>query len=260
MKKLPPAIFALALATSCQAATVDSDPAYFGDWILFQPVAEKVGKPEPFVDRPATISLSADRYSGFDGCNYVNGHVRSSSEGKIAFPQPGVSTLMGCTGDNEAISRQFGQALAGAQSYRVSGNQLVLLDGNATLLATFVRQPSNIASTSWRQASYHDGRSGFVSTLISEKMTLSFLQSGQVKGFGGCQDYQGVFQSEEANGKVGFSNLVVAASRQRCSAASRREQQRYLKALARAVRYKRIGNAIEFYDGNGMRVVSFKAQ
>jgi heat shock protein HslJ len=69
--------------------------------------------------------------TGADGCNSLRGSYKA--DGAALTIGPVMGTLMACSG----LERRFLEALGATKKWKVSGNELTLLDGSDRPVATF---------------------------------------------------------------------------------------------------------------------------
>lgn len=73
-----------------------------------------------------------ETFSGFTGCNRISGRYSTSDTSGISFNNATASTRMVCMGDYDEDS--FVKAINRVNNYKVTKNQLQLLDGNDVVL------------------------------------------------------------------------------------------------------------------------------
>lgn len=73
-----------------------------------------------------------ETFSGFTGCNKISGRYNTSDTSGISFNNATPSTKMVCMGDYDEGS--FVKAINRVNNYKVTKNQLQLLDGNEVVL------------------------------------------------------------------------------------------------------------------------------
>lgn len=90
-------------------------------------IAKEVNGQIPYL----TFDKAEQRYSAMTGCNTVNGTLETSNS-KLKFGL-GMSTMMFC--ENMTVENGFKQILEEVHSYKIIGNELVLMGRNETVLA-----------------------------------------------------------------------------------------------------------------------------
>ncbi len=117
--------FFMALATtSCTTAGEPSAPPLRGTtWQVLPQQAPEMSPP-----RPAELRLdpAAERYSGFTGCNRINGSFELAGQGLRL--QAGATTHMACPGDGDREEARFLQALPLVERWQWTEGELRLLD------------------------------------------------------------------------------------------------------------------------------------
>ena len=83
-----------------------------------------------------TLNFEKDTFNGSDGCNQYNGSYTVDGE-KISVAENIAATMMACEEPIMAQSSTYIAALRQAAVYKVTDQQLILLDANSKTLATF---------------------------------------------------------------------------------------------------------------------------
>lgn len=83
-----------------------------------------------------TLNFEKDTFNGSDGCNQYNGSYTVDGE-KISVAENIAATMMACEEPIMAQSSAYIAALRQAAVYKVTDQQLILLDANSKTLATF---------------------------------------------------------------------------------------------------------------------------
>jgi heat shock protein HslJ len=99
-----------------------------------------------------TLNFANDRFNGTDGCNQYNGSYTVAGE-KITVGENIAATMMAC---EEPVAKQAAAyivALRQAAVYKITGQQLTLLDADSKALATF-RQSLELTDKDPRNATY----------------------------------------------------------------------------------------------------------
>ncbi len=181
---------------------------------------------------------------GSDGCN--NYRTTATVDGKnIEFAQPGAATLMACEEPIMSQATAFQEALAAAETFSATEEDLVLMDGDGNEVATFAVASQELSGTSWIVTSYNNGREAVVSVIGGAEITASFGEDGQVSGTAGCNNY---FASFEADAEAGTITIGQAGSTMMACEEPEgimEQEQEYLAALATAATYRVQGNTLE---------------
>ena len=129
------------LAAAIVAACGGAQEYPYGNWQL----SMLHGEPG-LSQRPLTLELHNDNYSGRDGCNsffgdYRYGTLEAGTSGDF-FLLSGLRTEVGCP--TEQLAKQaddYFDALISGTQYRVVNGQLEVLDWDNQPLLVFVREP-----------------------------------------------------------------------------------------------------------------------
>lgn len=181
---------------------------------------------------------------GSDGCNNYRTTATVDSE-NIEFAQPGAATLMACDEPIMAQATAFQEALAAAETFSATGEELILMDGDGNEIATFSAASQELSGTSWIVTSYNNGREAVVTVLNGTEITASFAEDGQVGGSAGCNNY---FASYEAEADAGTITIGQAGSTMMACAEPEgimEQEQEFLVALTTAATYRVQGNTLE---------------
>jgi heat shock protein HslJ len=94
--------------------------------------------------RPAIqLEAGTGRFSGNDGCNRIMGSYQADIT-SLKFGQM-ASTRMACIPGNDAVSRNFSEALTRTATYRLESNYLILLDASGDKLLTLRKAGDPVA-------------------------------------------------------------------------------------------------------------------
>jgi len=187
---------------------------------------------------------------GSDGCNNYRTTVTVDGD-NIEFAQPGAATLMACDEPVMSQATAYQEALAAAETFTATSEELVLMDGAGNELATFAVASQELSSTSWIVISYNNGREAVVSVINGTEITASFGDDGQVSGTAGCNNY---FASYEADAEAGTITIGQAGSTMMACAEPEgimEQEQGYLAALATAATYRIEANTLEMRTADG---------
>jgi heat shock protein HslJ len=103
-------------------------------WKLVEAAGEAVVTPADRSEAYFRLDPMGNRVEGFSGCNRFSGTYKL--EGRtLRFAQVAM-TMMACS-DTRNPEERFSRAINGAAAYKVSGNQLELLDAAGAALARF---------------------------------------------------------------------------------------------------------------------------
>lgn len=194
---------------------------------------------------------------GSDGCN--NYRTTATVDGEsIAFAQPGAATLMAC---EEPIMNQatgFQEALAAADTFSATADELTLRDGGGNEVATFAIQSQELSGTSWIVTSYNNGREAVVGVLEGTEMTADFGADGQVSGTAGCNNYFGPFEADAEAGTLSVGEIGSTMMACADPEGIMEQEQEYLAALATAATYRIQGNTLEMRTADDALAVTMQ--
>lgn len=231
------------LLTGCGAMSAPTMPQLDGTAWVLSALPGRTLIPES----ETTLGFAEGRAQGSDGCNRFT-LPYSSSDGAIEVSGAGPMTRRACAPDLMKQGESFIAALTGARRYRISGDQLQLLDANSKALAMFVSQSQSLAGTSWQVTGINNGRNALVSTQTGSKVTMVFAADGRVAGSAGCNQYSALYQSEAGR----FRFVSPAATRRMCADPKLMDQERaFLKALEASTVLRIEGGRLEFRDAGG---------
>ncbi|MCU0921814.1 MAG: META domain-containing protein [Burkholderiaceae bacterium] len=247
-------ILAAAVLVGCSSidtASQDASPPpglTDSDWIL----AALPGT--PLLPAPqATLRFEGDRASGGDGCNrYSIGFT--AANGKLAFGPQRTSTQMACPEPASQLARAFNAVLDNARGYRIEAGSLLLLSASGATLATLAPQPQTLAGTAWQVDAYNNGREAVVNVITGTQLTLEFGASGELRGSGGCNNFNGRYTAKEGTLSIG----QVASTRMACMQPDGRMAQEaaFLAALQSVTQARREADRLELRTASGALAVS----
>jgi heat shock protein HslJ len=212
-------------------------------WVL----AALPGGPLP-IEAVPTLAFDAARASGSDGCNRYFAQYTSAPNGELQFGLRG-GTQMACPQEQARLAEAFGEALNATRGYRNERGQLLLLDGDGTVLATFDPQATALAGTSWRVSAYNNGKQAVVSVLGGSLLTLQFAGDDGVRGSAGCNDFSG---SYHASGRtLSFGPLVTTRKACAAPAGVMAQEIAFLNALQSTASVRREGQTLELRTASG---------
>ncbi len=146
------------------------------------------------------ITFDAHSFSGFGGCNAYGGSYRVQGA-QFTVAQGVETTDMYCEVP-EGVTEQeqaFYQALAESAAYQLVGRQLEIMDQTGEVVLLFVHDqksglinPDDLLGTQWSAVSM-DGEP----LIADSQITIGFVESGLVRGFAGCRNYEAEYQTTE---------------------------------------------------------------
>jgi heat shock protein HslJ len=207
----------------------------------------------------ATITFEdPDRIFGNTTCNQYNGTYQL--DGNKLDLTPGAMTMMACV--DPALAGQesdFLAALSDTATYKIQGEQLLLLDqAGATVLTFKVLHPSALAGTNWQVTVYNNGKEALVSVLASSEITALFSEDGKLSGLAGCNNYNATYDVDGNSLSIG----PAATTRKFCGDPEglMEQESAYLKALESVKSYEISADILTLKDANGTTLVKYSAQ
>ena len=205
-----------------------------------------------------TFDIGKNRFSGSGGCNRIMGYVNAEGD-RLKFGRV-ASTLMACK--NSDLEKEFLSALESTVNYKITGNQLMLANPDKVLLVFY--DPTMELRERTAEDAVTDNRLNDIWVLESikdlqanEKNYMKGLPTLEINikemrfsGNGGCNSFNGKFESEGNNIKFG----PAATTRMMCPGNYESE---FLTALSNADSFK-IENSRLYLMQNGKGVMVFK--
>jgi heat shock protein HslJ len=203
----------------------------------------------------ATLSFGTDdRATGSDGCNAFGGsYMVDGSSLKFGAL---ISTLIAC---EEAVTTQataFQKALAETAAFTMTDDALTLSSAGGDELATFARQSTDLAGTSWVVTNYNNGNQAVVGVLAGTELTVMFGAEGQVSGSAGCNTFSGPFKQDGGTIDIG----PLASTLKACSdpAGVMEQEVQFLEALQQAATYQWSGDRLDLRTADDALAISMR--
>jgi heat shock protein HslJ len=177
-----------------------------------------------------TMTFSADgQVAGTGGCNQYSAPYQTDGDKLTVGPIS--STLMLCEGAVGAQETAFFNGLSGADTWLITGNGDLELNGAAKVFASkgAAGSPSPPASgaglggTAWNLAEM-GGTADFARILP----TIEFGEDGSVSGFAGCNTFSGTFTTEGTT----LTMSPLATTKIGCQRPASAVEAEYLNALS----------------------------
>lgn len=166
-----------------------------------------------------TINFENDRFYGTDGCNQYNGSVKLDGE-KISIDDKIATTRMACEESVMQQGSEYLYMLVQAATYKVSDQQMLLLDKDGKTLATFT-QMLTMTGKDPKNATYLiDDKAITLIDGVSEveaapgsatKLMTSYFGNGVELDLNGDGVMDSAFLLEQTSGGSGTFYYVVAA-------------------------------------------------
>ena len=192
-------LVALAVAVELTLGGCASSPNTLADtrWSLVNLNGQSVGS-HPQV----SIKFGDNKINGADGCNSYSTSYTVKGR-KFSVNKNIAATMMACSEPIMQQAAAYITALTQAAAYKIDGRQLTLLDASGKVLATFMRQSSELGGTSWIVTGYNNGRQAVVSVVIGSKLTADFSADGRLSGSAGCNNYTATYAASGKSIKIG---------------------------------------------------------
>ena len=206
-------------------------------------------------DTLVTINFENGKINGTDGCNTYS-TTYTVNGAKFTVNKDVVTTKMACPEPIMQQAAAYITALTQAVTYKIDGQQLMLLDASDNTLATFTMQSRELGGTSWIVMGYNDGNQAVISVVIGSELTADFSADGNLSGSAGCNDYTATY---EASGKS-IKIVPTASTLKMCvdPAGVMEQERQYLKALETAATYRLDGNQLELRTADGALAATFE--
>lgn len=206
----------------------------------------------PIVGTTLTLNFNADgTVSGDSGCNSYGGSYVVDGN-KLTISKL-ISTLRACVSPDGVMDQeaQYLAALQNSATFDVAGNNLTIRDASGAMQVTATRStaPTGLAGTAWQVTGVNNGNQGVVSIINGTELTLMFGTDGKVSGNGGCNSFNGSYESKDAALKIG----PLASTRKACATPDgvMTQETQYLTALQNAATYDISGNTLTIRDASG---------
>lgn len=205
-------------------------------------------------DTKLTLNMLADRYAGYNGCNWFLGVYDVNGE-ELRFNTPAITSFICEDEDVSAQAATYSSALVNITRFEMDGDKLVTYTVGDQKMATFVpAEPAAIEGTAWTAKFVNDGED-LVAASTYEFTVSAVFQDGKVTGNGGCNDYEADYVVD--GNSVTISNLVSGTEECTDVAGSSQVEQWYFASLAATQTYDALVTSMVFSDGEGNPQVFF---
>ena len=249
--KISMLVVAVIVLAACQQVPGGSAAIELADtnWVL-----SSLGGTMPAAGTSVTMKFGADgTVSGSDGCNRFNTTFTQKND-SLTFVQPGASTMMACEEDIMSQAIAFAGAMAATKSVLADDANLILKDAEGKILATFVVLSQDLTGTSWKVASYNNGKEAVVGLIEGTEITATF-DDDQVSGSAGCNRYFAGFAVEGGSITIDMPGATMMFCE--TPAGVMEQEAAYLTALASAATYVNNGDSLEFRTAADQIAVMF---
>jgi heat shock protein HslJ len=221
-------------------------------WILDASSVDAL-EPDAPDDARATLRLEAGQAGGTAACNLYGGTYELGDDGTVSIHVQGM-TEMACDEPVMALEAAFVDALGHVSSYRFETEDLVL-EGGGPALRFSAERALPLEGTPWRLDGIGSGGDTVSSVLAGTEVTAIFDGTGRVRGFGGCNEYGGGY---ETDGEA-LTIADVASTQIGCAADVAEQEGAYLDALGRTASFDIEGSVLSLLDDDGGFLLSFVA-
>jgi heat shock protein HslJ len=202
-----------------------------------------------------TIQFQDGRVSGQSACNRFTGGYEI--DGNSLTISELALTKKACPDQLTEVDSVLVRTLRRVAAYSFDGPRLQLLNPNERVALTY--RPFSAADVQgrWLVIGLLNRNQEAFSTLIEgTKITANFKQNGQLQGNGGCNGYSGSYEVQGNTISIGDA----AATQKECPQPKglMGQENRYLQALNEAVTFVVAGRNLAFFDGDGIRLVTYR--
>jgi heat shock protein HslJ len=241
-------LVALALAAGCGEDDQQGDaaraPSFEGvPWVLSS------GLKTAGWERAAPSATFTDgRVAGSAGCNRYTAPY--TLEGEALTIGELATTQMACEPLAD-VEREYVAVLAGVAGWRLTGDQLVVLDGDGAELLRF-SEPSPVGD--WKATAFLQANA-VASPIAGTEVTASFGADGTLAGSAGCNRYNATFTTESGAIEI----AAPASGRKECAEPDgvMKQEQAYLSALPLAAEYRVEGEMLSLLTADGTIVATY---
>jgi heat shock protein HslJ len=237
---------------SCAPAVTLNNTLNHTSWILVK-VNDLAVIPDSFI----SLDFENDTVTGTDGCNRYHASYTLNAD-KLTVNKNIANTLMACPNPITQQASAYLSALTAATGYKMDDQQLLLINAENKILASFIKQSMELSGTSWLVTSSNNGKQAVVSSIIDSKLTIDFSKDGKMTGSAGCNNYT-------ASYKVSGKTIIIASigtTRKICAKPEgvMEQEGQFLKVLTTVASYRFDGNRLELRTvDNALAVMSVLA-
>ena len=210
---------------------------------------------------PLTMQFmpSEDPNTGIAGgvvvCNNYNANY--TLDGSNLTLSQTVTTRMACPPETAETEQAYLKALAGAQSYQILANQMLLTSSEGQL--AFVADRTPLEGTNWRLTAMGDIANPSAPVEGAEFTAFFTRQpgalSGLLQGRSGCNEYNSTYVASLSEIKIN----PIATTKMACPPEMTGQESEYLQALTSASQYAIVGDVLKIPYGEG-KMLSFVAE
>jgi heat shock protein HslJ len=242
-------ILLIALLASCKTgknAKLQDMNTLYKKWELSTIDGKKVNEVNPIY-----IQLKEDNnVSGYIGCNTVNGSYTINGK-KIQFTQL-ATTRKACMDMN--MEKNVLAVLDAASSFKLNDGKLILFV-NGKEAATFSEMSEAEISNKYWKLLELNGKEVKMTDNQEREQFVMFTNEGTVSGFAGCNHFNGFYKLSE--GKKITVDDKISSTLKTCPDVDVDESS-YIKAIAGATSFKIIGEKMELFGKDEVKLAVFE--
>jgi heat shock protein HslJ len=265
MRRLAPVALSIPLLLTACGGIIDSGGAQGGGdltgvtWVLDQASMMTLVDDVP-KDALISISFDGSQASGLAACNqYGGGYEADAGTGTLTFSLM-ASTQMACVRDLMALESAYLAALGDVTGFHVVGDRTGLQLSGGTAVLTFEPQPPAetlpLEGTAWTLTTIAMPDTQAVSSTIAGTKVTARFEAGEVSGSGGCNTYQGSYETSGASLRLG----PVSSAKGSCASDVEDQELAYFSALDTTASYAIDGDQLTLSDGRGQMLLQFSGR
>jgi heat shock protein HslJ len=197
----------------------------------------------------ADAEFTADRVSGFAGCNDF--HARYRAGGRTLFISDPASTLMACADEANALESAYLANLGASRFYSERQGTLTIFDAEGTTILVFDAAPRNPMLGNWTVDSFATAPGTLAAPIEGTSLTAVF-GIASVGGSGGCNQFTGTYGTNGNVVRIGR----LATTRMACADEIMSQETAFLTAMEGAALIDRRGPSLMLTDLHGDTVVA----
>ena len=233
----------IALLSACSAGPGSGGVLEGTDWILrsYEQDGALVLVPET---EYADAEFTANKISGFSGCNNYNARYRSGGR-TLFISQPSV-TLMACAEASMTFEQTYLQLLDSSRFYTANRQSLTIYDSIGSTVLVFDAAPRNPLLGKWQVDSFETAPNSVSAVLPDTDIDVAF-GIGSVGGFAGCNSFSGTYGTNGNVVRIGR----LATTRVACAQEIMDQETAFLEALQGAALIDTRATSVNLTDLGG---------
>jgi len=198
-----------------------------------------------------TLGFGLAQASGFGGCNqFTTSYITDGSHG-LMFGDI-AATRMACDPASNAFESTYYENLAKVARFALAGGNLTLLDRANSIVLTYGPAPQATVEGPWNVTAVNNGQSAVSSVPTGVSGAMSFLASGTIEGFGGCNDFSGAYTVKGDTITIG----PLMTTRKACGEPADTFEMQFLAALQKSTKWSVSGANLDLRDDSGAQQVA----